>query len=119
VTELNPHQKDAIGRAAYLRQDIQRFQRDWPTLNSIHDQLPPFTWAELERQLASLSPTPGATAMIHDLVSATRKQAPFKPTELVLREILCIASAVMDETFLASTDPEASSSSDSEEGPMR
>ena len=36
-----------------------------------------------------------------DLVEATRKQAPFKPSELVLREILCIASAVMDETFLS------------------
>jgi hypothetical protein len=34
-------------------------------------------------------------------VTATRKQASFKPNELVMREILCIASAVMDETFLS------------------
>ena len=27
--------------------------------------------------------------------------ASFKPSELVVREILCIASAVMDETFLS------------------
>lgn len=47
--------------------------------------------------------------MVHDLVAATRKQATFKPTELLVREILCIASAVMDETF-----PPDSSSSDSE-----
>ena len=45
--------------------------------------------------------------MVRDLVEATRKQAPFKPSELVLREILCIASAVMAETFLS--DPDSSS----------
>ena len=33
------------------------------------------------------------------LVSATRKQAAFKPSEMVLREVLCIASVLMDETF--------------------
>jgi hypothetical protein len=47
--------------------------------------------------------------MVPDLVEATRKQASFKPNELVMREILCIASAVMDETFLSdscSSDPE-------------
>jgi hypothetical protein len=119
VTELNPNQKDAIGRAAHLHEDIQRFQRDWPALNSIHDQLPPFTWSQLERQLANLSATPDSAAMIHDLVNATRKQAPFKPTEMVLREILCITSAVMDETFQEMSDPEDSSFPDSEEGPMR
>jgi hypothetical protein len=48
--------------------------------------------------------------MVHDLVAATRKQASFKPNELVMREILCIASAVMDETFLSD-----SPSSESEE----
>lgn len=119
MTELNPHQKDAIDRAAHLHEDIQRFQREWPKLGSIRDQTPPFTWLELERQLTSLAATPGSAAMVGELVSATRKQAPFKPSEMVLREILCIASAVMDETFLASLDPEDSSSSDSEEGPMR
>lgn len=119
MTELNPHQKDAIGRAAHLHEDIQRFQREWPTLNSIHDTAPQFTWRELERQLASLAATASNAAMIHDLVNATRKQAPFKPTEMVLREILCIASAVMDETLLETSDTEDSSFPDSEEGPMR
>lgn len=117
MTELNPHQKDAIGRAAHLHEDIQRFQQAWPTLNSTHDLAPPFTWSQLERQLSSLSATPGSAALVHDLMTATRKQAPFKPTEMVLREILCIASAVMDETF-PSSDLEDSSPR-SEEAPMR
>jgi hypothetical protein len=105
-SELTPYQKDAIGRAAHLRREVASFQADWPQLNAA-DLLPPITWSELQRQLMSLSATPAGAAMVHDLVAATRKQATFKPTELVMREILCIASAVMDETF-----PPDSSSSD-------
>ena len=37
--------------------------------------------------------------MAGPLVSATRKQAPFKPPEMVIREILCIAAVLMDESF--------------------
>jgi hypothetical protein len=109
VNELTPHQKDAIGRAAHLRKEVMSFQSEWPRLNSA-ETLPPLTWSELERQLKSLSVTEAGAMMVHDLVEATRKQASFKPNELVMREILCIASAVMDETFLSD-----SSSSDSEE----
>ncbi len=107
-TDLTPHQKDAIGKATHLRREVMSFHQDWPRLNSA-DLLPPITWSELERQLSSLSATAAGASMVHDLVAATRKQASFKPSELVIREILCIASAVMDETF-----PPDSSSSDSE-----
>lgn len=110
MNELTPHQKDAIGRATHLRQEVKSFQHAWPLLNSA-ETLPPITWSELERQLKSLSVTPAGASMVRDLVEATRKQASFKPSELVMREILCIASAVMDETFLSDCD---SSSPDSE-----
>jgi hypothetical protein len=103
VQELTPYQKDAIGRVTHIRQDVINFQNDWPRLNTA-ELLPPITWGELERQLTSLSVSPTGAAMVRDLVEATRKQAPFKPSELVLREILCIASAVMDETFLSDSD---------------
>lgn len=119
MTQLTPHQTDVIGRAAHLHEDVLRFQHSWPTLNSLHDLAPPFTWSQLERQLSNLSASSLHTAMIHDLVSATRKQAAFKPAEMVLREILCIASAVMDETFLTDSPRGALASSDLEEGPMR
>ncbi len=109
MNELTPYQKDAIGRATHLRREVSSFQNDWPRLNTA-ETLPPITWGELERQLMNLSATPAGAAMVSDLVAATRKQASFKPSELVMREILCIASAVMDETFLSD-----SSSSDSEE----
>lgn len=109
MNELTPHQKDAIGRAAHLRQEVKSFQHTWPLLNHA-ETMPPITWSELERQLQNLSVTPAGASMVHDLVEATRKQASFKPSELIMREILCIASAVMDETFLSDF-----SSSDSEE----
>ena len=108
MNELTPYQKDAIGRAAHLRREVSSFQDAWPRLNSA-ELLPPITWSELERQLMSLAVSPAAASMVPELVAATRKQASFKPTELVMREILCIASAVMDETFLSdscSSDPE-------------
>lgn len=99
MTPIDPHQKDALIRATYLHEDIRRFQSDWPPLNSIHDTVPPFSWSQLTRQLSSLSATPANAAMVPDLISATRKQAAFKPPEMVLREILSIASAMMDESF--------------------
>lgn len=113
MNELTPHQKDAIGRATHLRQEVKSFEHAWPLLNSA-EALPPITWSQLERQLQNLSVTPAGASMVHDLVEATRKQASFKPSELVMREILCIASAVMDETFLS----DLSSSDSEEDGPI-
>lgn len=103
MNELTPQQKDVIGRVTYLRQDVTNFQQSWPPLN-LAEQLPPITWGELERQLVSLAAKPANASMVHDLMTATRKQAAFKPSEMVMREILCIASAVMDETFLSDSE---------------
>jgi hypothetical protein len=58
-----------------------------------------FTWEALERQLTDLAMTPTQRGLVKTLVSGTRKQAAFKPMEQVLREVLCIASVLMDETF--------------------
>ena len=60
---------------------------------------PTFTWEALARQLTDLAVTPAQKALVETLVSATRKQSVFKPSELVLREMLCIAAVLMDETF--------------------
>jgi hypothetical protein len=100
VTSLSDLQKDAVARALNLRADVRRFQQTWPTPNALDETVPPFTWAELERQLSSLAVNPRAALMAPDLVGATRKQAGFKPPEMVLREILCVAGTLMDESFL-------------------
>ena len=44
-------------------------------------------------------------AMARDLVSATRKMARFKPSEMVLREILCLTWALLDEGFQPDLEP--------------
>jgi hypothetical protein len=63
-----------------------------------------FTWAALEWQLSDLAVTSTQKALVKTLVSGTRKQAPFKPSEQVLREVLCLASVLMDETFHPNPD---------------
>jgi len=45
--------------------------------------------------------------MARHLVSGTRKLAPFKPSEMVLREILCMTWVLLDENF--KPDPEQAS----------
>jgi hypothetical protein len=101
VPPITDSQKRAIDLALSLRQDALNFHKAWPTLNSQDDLTPPFTWTQLERQLSSLAANTDSALMVSDLVSATRKQASFKPPEMVLREILCVAGALMDESFLA------------------
>jgi hypothetical protein len=63
-----------------------------------------FTWEMLEQQLSDLAVTPTQRGLVHTLVSGTRKQARFKPSEQVLREVLCLASVLMDETFHPDSD---------------
>jgi hypothetical protein len=88
-----------IGRALRLRREIDDFETKWPTLAKREEGLPGFSWAQLERQLVDLSATPAQADMARHLVSATRKLAPFKPAEMVLREILCLTWVLLDENF--------------------
>jgi hypothetical protein len=70
--------------------------------------IPSFSWTQLERQLVDLAATPAQADMARHLVSATRKLAPFKPPEMVLREILCLTWVLLDENFRAETEPGSS-----------
>lgn len=105
--EAQADKSAALGRAIAAREEVERFQTRWPPIPD-GELVPTFTWAELERQLADLSQDPVKAAMARELVSATRKQATFKPAEMVLREILCLAWALLDEDFQPATsfDPE-------------
>jgi hypothetical protein len=87
----------AIDRTLALRREIDRFLRTWPSLNTGDDLLPPFTWAELERQLSSLSAGPHGAFIASGMIRSVRQLADAKPPEMVLREILCMACAVMDD----------------------
>ena len=58
-----------------------------------------FSLMQLERQLVDLAATETQAQMARHLVSASRKLAPFKPPEMVLREILCLTWVLLDENF--------------------
>lgn len=90
-----------IGRALRLRREIDDFEARWPALAKREELLPSFSWTQLERQLVDLSATSAQADMARHLVSATRKLAPFKPPEMVLREILCLTWVLLDENFKA------------------
>lgn len=88
-----------IGRALRLRREIDDFEARWPSPVERDETIPTFSWAQLERQLVDLSATTQQASMARHLVSATRKLAPFKPPEMVLREILCMTWVLLDENF--------------------
>lgn len=95
----NPRTPDAVARALRLRREIEAFEQRWPEPLTPGAAAPVFTWDQLARQLEDLADTPIKAAMARDLVSGTAKLARFKPPEMVLREILCLAWTLLDEGF--------------------
>jgi len=95
----NFENRAVIGRALHLRREIDDFETRWPNPASREEMIPAFSWEQLERQLVDLSATATQASMARHLVSATRKLAPFKPPEMVLREILCMTWVLLDENF--------------------
>lgn len=100
----NFENRAVIGRALRLRREIDDFEARWPALAKREESLPAFSWTQLERQLVDLAATPAQADMARHLVSATRKLAPFKPAEMVLREILCLTWVLLDENFKGEPD---------------
>src|SRR5579862_3052781 len=86
-------------RTVALRQESDAFRQTWPDPPTEERPMPAFTWEQLERQLADLSGSPSRAAITPPLVSAMRKQSPWMPPEMVLREVLCLAWTLMDESF--------------------
>ena len=89
----NFENRAVIGKALRLRREIDDFEARWPALGTRQETLPGFSWTQLERQLVDLSATPAQAEMARHLVSATQKLAPFKPAEMVLREMSEIVDA--------------------------
>lgn len=104
--EPNFENRQMIGRALRLRREIDEFEARWPTSPRREELIPSFSWTQLERQLVDLAATPAQADMARHLVSATRKLAPFKPSEMVLREILCLTWVLLDENFKAEAGQE-------------
>ena len=95
----------AAVQALPFRRETSAFDQTVPGPPEREILTPTFTWAQLERQLADLSGAPARAAITPALVSALRKQARWKPPEMVLREILCLAWTLMDESFQPGLSP--------------
>ena len=111
VVALHPERQPdgrraAVGQAMRVRNEVAAFERRWPTPQQ-GEAVPAFTWTQLERQLADLADSPVKSPMAKDLVSALRKMSQFKPPEMVLREILCMSWALLDEGFQPEPDSPA------------
>jgi hypothetical protein len=61
--------------------------------------MPVWSWHQLEDALRDLAASRQQQDMVESLVSATRKQARYLPSGHILKEILCIAWVIADETF--------------------
>ena len=102
MTDLDDYEsRAAIQQAMRLHTEIKAFEKCWPSqpAPAAEDLIPAVTWTQLERQLTDLTDTDTKAIMVRDLVSATRKMARFKPPEMVLREVLCLAGVLLDESF--------------------
>lgn len=70
-----------------------------PALWNPAADMPVWTWSQLEDALGEIAASRQQHDMIESLVSATRKQARYLPSGHILKEILCIAWVIADETF--------------------
>ncbi len=111
MTPANDHNSaiaPGLSQALWLKSEIERFRSSFKTSPASKTPLPAWTWEQLERQLVSLASGPAMQAATPELVSAVRKQSRWLPPEMVLRDILCAAFAVMDGDFSPPT-PEGGS----------
>lgn len=90
--------KARLGALVQTRAEAQAFATEWP-VSPDESATPAFTWQQLERQLTDLAASPQSARLVSPLVSGIRKQSAFKPPEMVLREILCLAWTLLDEDF--------------------
>lgn len=97
-------QNPLMARALELRADVARFEGRWRPLADAERCLA-FSWEELERQLVELAPSDLQAELVHRLLARTKVYAKLKPPEMVLREILCVAALILEDSGLDAADP--------------
>lgn len=97
-------QNPLVARALELRADVARFEGRWRPLAD-GERCLVFSWEELERQLVELAPSDLQAELVHRLLARTKVYAQLKPPEMVLREILCVAALVLEDSGLDALDP--------------
>ena len=105
MSELSKFLHKQVETWDWIREETHEFLARFPQAEQATPAVS-MTWEALERQLTSLAGCPGKKALVAPLLSATRKQAWCKPSEMVLREILVIASVLQDESFEPDLPPD-------------
>jgi hypothetical protein len=100
-----PSDPSLVSRALQIRDEVERFNGRWTPLPDEGSQRLSFKWEELERQLVDLAPTELQAELVHRLVERARLFSELKPPEMVLREVLCVAALVLDESAQSSALP--------------
>jgi hypothetical protein len=83
--------------ARMLRADVERFLRAWPALQAVGGAMPRVDWSQCERQLVDLAAQGDRKRMVPALLAAIRRDAAYKPGEMVMREILCLTGWALEE----------------------
>ena len=102
MTPANDHNaalSPGLSQTLWMKSEVDRFEASFRSSPQTKTPLPVWTWEQLERQLVSLASSPAMASATPELISAVRKQSRWLPPEMVLREILCAAFAVMDGDF--------------------
>ncbi len=95
----NDHDRTAnlgLGHSIWMRAEIERFQGRFRRSALVGAPMPICTWEQLQRQLENLASSEALRAAIPDLILSVRRQSQWLPNEMVLREVLCAAFAVME-----------------------
>lgn len=85
----------------FIARELRGVRTAWESLDG--PPCPTWTWEDLKEVLLSFATTPLEELVIRGGLSGLRKQAQFKPPEMVLGDILKLAGAAQDLTFRRST----------------
>lgn len=85
----------------FIAKELQGVRTAWESLEG--PSCPTWTWEDLKEVLLSFATTPLEELVIRGGLSGLRKQAQFKPPEMILSEVLRLAGAAQDLTFRRST----------------
>lgn len=97
---MNRPQKDPEDHlSAYVSQELAVMQQSWRDLLRTNPPCPNWTWADVAETLLGLTATPLEELVMKGGLSGLIKQAKFKPSELILEEIIRLALAAQDLGF--------------------
>jgi hypothetical protein len=83
----------------YLDEELNRLQREWPALARAAPEPPMLCWTSLKEALLEFTETPAEELVVRGALSALVKQARFKSSDQVLREVLVLAASAADPQF--------------------